>query len=327
VDLVSVLVPCRDAAPWLAQALRSALDQTWRRLEVIVVDDGSVDGSFELARRFSSSRCRVVRQDRCGASSARNHALCLAQGGMIQYLDADDFLAPDKIELQLDAMHHRESGCLSWGSAAYRCGNAKTGPLQFETARAAGASATDFLARLWGGGEPGMVLVHQWLTPRALIEHAGPWNEKLSVDDDGEFFTRVLLASTERIPVPAAHCSYRKFHSRGNLSARVTRSPSHRRSALDAACLKAGHLLALVPHDPAARRAVSKLVTQQIVDVYPDPTYLRGFEFLKRHDIAFFPEFDAPPWFLRARPLIGWKAARRLQDCARGWRQTVQGAP
>jgi glycosyltransferase involved in cell wall biosynthesis len=240
VDLVSVLVPCRDAAPWLAQALRSALDQTWRRLEVIVIDDGSVDGSFEWARRFSSSRCRVVRQDRCGASSARNHALRLAQGSMIQYLDADDFLAPDKTKLQMEAMRDRGNGCLSWGSAAYRRGNAETGPFQFEPARAAGASATDFLARLWGGeGKPGMVLVHQWLAPRALIERAGPWNKKLSIDDDGEFFARVLLASTERIPVPAAHCSYRKFHSRGNLSARVTRDRSHRRSALEAACLKA----------------------------------------------------------------------------------------
>jgi glycosyltransferase involved in cell wall biosynthesis len=322
VELVSVLIPCRNAAPWLEQALRSALDQTWRRLEVIVVDDGSTDGSFELAQSCPSARCRVVRQEHRGASTARNHALRLAQGDFIQYLDADDFIAPGKVALQMDAMRDRRPDCLSWSSATYLLEGTETGARQLEPAREAGASTANFLARLWGGEEkPGMMLVHQWLASRALIDRAGPWNENLSVDDDGEFFARVVLASAERIPVPEALCFYRKFHSRENLSASTTRDPQARRSAMKAACLKAGHLLALVPHDRIARRAVSRLVTQQIVDAYPDPIHRDGVEFLRGHDIPLSREIDAPPWFLRARPLIGWKAARRLQARARAWRR------
>jgi glycosyltransferase involved in cell wall biosynthesis len=323
VELVSVLIPCRNAAPWLEQALRSALDQTWPRLEIIVVDDGSTDGSFELARRFASARCHVVRREARGASAARNHALRLAQGDFIQYLDADDFLAADKISLQIEAMRRGVPGSLSWSSATYLLAGTDTGVRHFETARPAGASAADFLARLWGGeGEPGMVLVHQWLVPRALLDHAGPWNESLSIDDDGEFFARVMLASTGRILVPEAQCFYRKFHSHTHLSARA-RDSSHRRSAVEAACLKAGHLLARAPADHVARRAVSRLLTQQIVDAYPDPVYRRGIAFLRRHDLPFAPEFEAPPWFLHANPLLGWKAARLLQDGARVCRRIV----
>jgi glycosyltransferase involved in cell wall biosynthesis len=325
VELVSVLIPCRNATPWLEQALRSALDQTWRRLEVIVVDDGSTDGSFELARRFASPRCRVVRQEPRGASAARNRALRFAQGDFIQYLDADDFLAPGKIALQMDAMRGRGPGCLSWSSGEYLLAGIETGPRRVEPAREIGASAADFLARLWGGeGNPGMMLVHQWLAPRALIERAGPWNEGLSVDDDGEFFARTVLASTERIAVPEARCFYRKCHSQTNLSAGVIRDPRRRRGAMEAACLKAGHLLAQVPHHPMARRAVSRLITQQVVEAYPDPVHRRGMDFLRGHGIALAREIDAPPWFLRARPLIGWRGARRLQDGARACRKIVR---
>lgn len=320
--MVSVLIPCRNAAPWLAQTLRSALDQTWPRVEVIVVDDGSADGSFELARHFASSRCRVVRQDPAGASTARNHALRLAQGEVIQYLDADDFLAPDKIALQMHAMRDGGPACLSWSSATYLLDGNEKGASHFESARDAGTGATDFLTRLWGGeGNPGMVLVHQWLTPRGLIEKAGSWNEKLSADDDGEFFARVVLASTSRIPVPEASCCYRKFHSSSNLSAAAVSAGHHRASALKAACLKAEHLLGRVSDDSAARRAVSRLITQQVVDAYPDPIHRRGLEFLRRHDLVPANEFEAPPWFQHAWPLIGWKAARRLQLGARAWRK------
>jgi GT2 family glycosyltransferase len=323
VELVSVLIPCRNAAPWLEQALRSALDQTWPRVEVVVVDDGSTDGSFDLARRFASARCHVVKQEARGASAARNHALRLAQGDFIQYLDADDFIAADKIALQMEAMRGDAPDCLSWSSATYLLDGTATGSRHFETARPAGASAADFLARLWGGeGEPGMVLVHQWLASRALLDRAGPWNERLSIDDDGEFFARVMLASTSRIPVPEAQGFYRKFHSHSHLSARA-RDRLHRGSAVEAACLKAGFLLALAPADPVARRAVSRLLKQQIVDAYPAPAYRRGIAFLQRHGLPLAPEFAAPPWFLRASPVIGWKAARLLQDGARACRRIV----
>ena len=314
-ELVSVLMPCRNAAPWIGQAIDSALQQTWTRIEVIVVDDNSTDGSDSIARKFVSSRCRVVRQEPRGASAARNHAFSLAQGDLIQYLDADDLLGPDKIARQVTALRGRGPMALSWSSAVYLLEGRPDGPSRYEPARARESSGAEFLARLWGADQsPGMVLVHQWLATRELIAGAGPWNETLSVDDDGEFFARVVLEAGNRVPVPDACCYYRKFHHRGNLSA-----IGPRRSAMQAACLKAGHLLDHLS-DERTRRAVARLLTQEIIDAYPDPAYQLGTDFLHAHGLSLARGVAAPPWFQHAAPVIGWKATRRLQDFARAWR-------
>ena len=316
-ELVSILMPCRNAAPWIGRALDSALQQTFCEVEVIVVDDGSTDGSYEIARKFVSPQCQVVRQEHRGASAARNHAFALAQGRYIQYLDADDLLAPDKIARQLTMLRGCGPRALSWSSAVYLMDGRIDHRSSMETARPAEASGADFLAALWGAdGDPAMIAVHQWLARCELIEAAGRWDESLTVDDDGEFFARVVLAAGERLPVPAARCYYRKLHHPENLSTGVHRESRHRRSAMKAACRKAAHLLDVLDTG-RARRAVSRLITQQVIDAYPDAVHRIGLDFLRDREIGFSREFEAPPWFLRARPLIGWKTARLVQNVAR----------
>src|SRR5690348_5161005 len=102
--LVSILIPAHNSQEWLADTLRSAVDQTWPRKEIIVVDDGSKDQTAEVARRFAAKGVLVVTTKNQGAAGARNHALRLSQGDYIQWLDADDLLAPDKIERQIAAL-------------------------------------------------------------------------------------------------------------------------------------------------------------------------------------------------------------------------------
>ena len=99
--LVSILIPCFNAAPWLGVALDSCLAQTWPRCEIILVDDGSSDDSVRLARAYESRGVLVLTQPNRGASAARNAALRSAGGEFIQFLDADDLLAPEKIARQL----------------------------------------------------------------------------------------------------------------------------------------------------------------------------------------------------------------------------------
>jgi succinoglycan biosynthesis protein ExoO len=98
--VVSVLVACRDAEPWLAAALDSALGQTLGELEVILVDDGSRDGSPEIGRAFAArdARLRLVRHAAPrGSAAARNTALGLACGRWIAVLDADDRMEPERL--------------------------------------------------------------------------------------------------------------------------------------------------------------------------------------------------------------------------------------
>src|ERR1700730_16393596 len=101
--LVSILIPCYNAERWVAQAIRSALAQTWPDKEVVVVDDGSTDGSLEVIQSFGDVIRYETRPNR-GGNVARNRLLELAPGEWIQYLDADDYLLPDKIERQLFEM-------------------------------------------------------------------------------------------------------------------------------------------------------------------------------------------------------------------------------
>jgi hypothetical protein len=98
----SIVIPCYNAERWLAGAIRSCLDQTARDLEVIVVDDGSSDGSRAIAEAAarSDARVRVICQDNQGVGAARNAGLALASGAYVNFLDADDLLAPEKLALQ-----------------------------------------------------------------------------------------------------------------------------------------------------------------------------------------------------------------------------------
>ncbi len=95
--LISIVIPCYNAESHIGEAISSALAQTYAPIEVIVVDDGSSDGSAAVIRSFGDA-VRSVSIENQGAASARNLGLELARGELIQFLDADDLLHPDKLE-------------------------------------------------------------------------------------------------------------------------------------------------------------------------------------------------------------------------------------
>jgi len=192
--LVSIIIPAFNAERWLRQCIESAIAQTWPKKEIIIVDDGSKDGTLNIAKSFSGKKVFVIAQDNMGASTARNHALSRAQGDYIQWLDADDLLAPDKIEIQVK--HAVQIGNPSvllssaWGS--------------FNTHI---DTATFKANELWEDLEPAEWLyrkinlnlwmaIESWLVSRSLTLTAGPWNENLTLDDDGEYFCRILSQSS-----------------------------------------------------------------------------------------------------------------------------------
>jgi glycosyltransferase involved in cell wall biosynthesis len=102
-DLVSVIVPSYNMAGFLADAATSVLRQTWKSLELIIVDDGSSDGTGAMADRLAlgDARVSVIHKTNGGLSSARNAGIQAARGEFVCFLDADDMLLPDKLEKQL----------------------------------------------------------------------------------------------------------------------------------------------------------------------------------------------------------------------------------
>jgi glycosyltransferase involved in cell wall biosynthesis len=190
--LVSILIPAYNVEAWIGDTLRSAIDQTWANKEIIVVDDGSKDQTLQVARQFEPHGVQVVTQKNQGAAAARNKAFSVSKGDYIQWLDADDLLAPDKIARQVEALKYCSSPrtllSAEWGSFMHRYYRANFVP----TALWCDLTPAEFMRRKM------QYNLHQqtatWLTSRELTLAAGPWDTSLLSDDDGEYYCRVMLA-------------------------------------------------------------------------------------------------------------------------------------
>jgi glycosyltransferase involved in cell wall biosynthesis len=258
---VSILIPAYNSERWLAETLSSAIDQTWPRKEIIVVDDGSRDRTFEIANSFSVRGVKVVKQANGGAPAARNAALALAQGDYIQWLDADDLLHPRKIEHQMaavaDGTGDRTLLTASWGKFFFSTGRARfepdalwqerLGPVDWILAR--------FDHNVWMN--PAV-----WLVSRRLSEAAGPWDVRLgsSGDDDGEYICRVVAAGDGVRFVRDAQCYYR-IGTAGSLNWNMETSNKPLESLLLSLQLSIDHLLSLEDSPRTRAAALRHLAT------------------------------------------------------------------
>lgn len=305
--LVTVIIPCRNAASWLAQAVESSLDQSWPAVEIIIVDNGSTDGSLAVARSYEGARLSVLECQRPGASAARNDGLAHANGDFIQFLDADDVLDRNKVALQMGRLATVPAGSIASGGWARFHGDLAEARFTPEPVWS-DLAAEDFLISSWLGG--GMMPDFAWLTPRAVIEAAGPWDESLSVGDDGEYFCRVALAASGILFCGEARGYYRS-------GAPDTLSRRRDRKALESAYraieLSCEHLLAR-NHSSPARTACAALHQRFIYDVFPEVPDLVAqaearVETLGGSDL----QIEGGRGFQTIKRCLGWKAARRAQ--------------
>ena len=106
--LVSVIIPAYNSADFIDEALKSVFDQTYKDLEIIVVDDGSTDDTRAVLEKYGD-RVNYHYQDNNGPASARNRGIKLARGKYIAFLDADDLWLPTKLEKQVALFKNREN--------------------------------------------------------------------------------------------------------------------------------------------------------------------------------------------------------------------------
>ena len=118
--LVSIIIPCYNSELFIIECLESCQIQTYRQIEIIVIDDGSTDKSTEIVNQFmvknSDVNCRLLSKENKGASSARNTGIKESNGTFIQFLDADDILFKDKIQSQVDLINENKTCQLIVGS-------------------------------------------------------------------------------------------------------------------------------------------------------------------------------------------------------------------
>ena len=301
---VSVLIPCYNAEKYIGETLRSVFAQTWQNLEVIVVDDGSEDGSAKEVERFRGAEIALIRQRNAGASAARNRAFEASTGEFVQFLDADDLIAPDKIELQLRRLigNPKSVASAEWGRF-YETPE----ETQFEPSPVnRDLDPLDWLVL----NRLGMLLPARWLIPRTLAEVAGPWDVSLSLADDAEYFSRVLLASEKVLFCEGARCYYRSGLP-GSLSGSKSKKAwlSHFRvTELCETKIRARE------DSERVRRMFAVLWQEFAHRAYPYDLELanRAVERATAlHPIRVRP--DGGPAFRLLSHLIGWRFARRLQ--------------
>jgi hypothetical protein len=329
--LVSIVIPAYNTGPYLEPAIRSALDQTWPRTEVIVVDDGSTDGSLEVARRFEGEGLRVIAQKNAGSCAARNAGARAARGEYIQFFDHDDLLAPDKIAAQLaDWRPDISPRTLLMGEIVrfydtpegvrhpipadddYHPAWAGTFP-QFPQ-----LPAREWLFRWWT--IPLETTPLAWLIHRDLLVQAGPWEERfLSRLDDFEFLTRVLLAADNVICTPGARAFFRTRVAGSMSSLEQNRSRRAFEGQWVALSLCADHLLA-TDTSQRARESTAALLMRYAYSAYPAHAHLaRQAESRSRTLNATLPPCPGGRLVRTLSPILGWKFAKRLQHLAIQW--------
>lgn len=309
--LVSVLMPCYNAAPYVQAAIDSVLNQSWADLELIVVNDGSTDGTAEIVEGIKDSRVTVAHQENRGQCAAANHAFSLCRGEMIKFFDADDVLTPDHLTLQMARMDGRRDA-IAMGEWTRFYGEDLEQAAFAPLLAYRDASPADWLASEWMDARP-MMQCGIWLIPREILDHSGLWDERLSLINDFEFFARVLTKAKEILYVPGARLYYRSGIA-ASLSGRKSREAVE--SAYLSVMLGTGHLLA-AEDSPRTRRACANVLQDFEYWQFPDNVDLRAkvrarITELGGADIA--P--DGPPGFQKLRPWIGWKAARLAQRTA-----------
>jgi glycosyltransferase involved in cell wall biosynthesis len=304
---VSVLIPCYNAGRWIGETLESVLAQTWPNIEIIVVDDGSSDDSVSVVEHFDSSRIKLIKQQNAGAAAARNQAFNESSGEYIQHLDADDLLTPRKIELQLARLANNPRCVASAEWARFNDDPAEAIFLPDDTWH--DLEPVEWLVRSWQDGG-GMLYPALWLVPRQIIMKAGPWLPELSLNDDGEFFTRILLASDKVLFCEGARTYYRSGIT-GSLSGLKSRKGWGSQFKVIDLCQ--GHLMAREDSD-RTRRACAMLWQRLAHASYPYCKSLAN-EALDRanqlHQVRLVPE--GGPAFKLASRVLGWKMARVLQ--------------
>ena len=253
--LVSVIIPAYNVSTTLRETLDCVCQQTYSEIEVIVVDDGSIDSTVDVVLNYPDARVSLTRISHRGACAARNAGLAKASGVYVQFLDANDLMDCHKIELQVRELQRSEdSYAISYGPWWSFLNDA---PLPRGASLTSGRNHSPSMEWLFISMEKGFYLPpHCWLLSREVACAAGDWDERLLQNQDGEYFSRVLEIASQVLWVPDAQSYYRKEHM-GRIN--LQQGNQCTRSLILAADLIRDRMLHYLGYNPARRRIISVL--------------------------------------------------------------------
>jgi GT2 family glycosyltransferase len=307
--LVSVCIPVYNAEKYVSEAIESVLNQTYPNIEVIIADDGSNDGTMSiLEREFRNERILVCSQKNKGAAAARNLAFLHSKGDFIKFLDADDLISAKSIESQMHAALRHPGSVISGKWGRFYDDNLLTFKLSPETCWR-NMDCVRWLCTSWASGktmtQPGIFLI-----PRTVIEKAGLWDESLSLIDDMDFFTRIILSSKNVVFQPRSILFYRSGLA-GSLSGQ--KSQEAYLSAFNAIGQSTASLLAAAKFDEA-KVASANLWQSFVHEVYPLHPELCAIAERRIQELGGASlEYICGPLTKAFVNILGWKLTKRLK--------------
>ena len=185
---ISVIIPAYNARKFIAEAIESVLNQTFPAHEIIVVDDGSTDGTGEFVEKQFGDKVRVIQQENKGQGAARNTGIQVATGNIFQFLDADDLLLPNKFEVQLDFWRRNPEFDIVYCDHCYFTGERIPNDLPSPSPLPQGNLVDVAMRRAPAG-------VHCFLVPLYVMDAVGQFCEDRSISsvEDRDFWFRCTL--------------------------------------------------------------------------------------------------------------------------------------
>ncbi|GJD23895.1 probable glycosyl transferase [Rivularia sp. IAM M-261] len=214
--LVSIIIPCYNASQWIAEAIVSCLWQTYPNIEIIIIDDGSRDNSLEIIKSYAQQYKNIIwrRIPHTGGNHARNVGLSLSKGEYIQFLDADDYILPEKIKHQVDFLESTGADVVygDWrhqyhhNNGSYTLGDIKVTGQQ--------PDILESLLGTWWVAVAALLYKHQAIKCK--------WDETLNAAQDRDFFISVVMGGAIAMYQPGCYSIYRRY---GNVTVSTASRP------------------------------------------------------------------------------------------------------
>ena len=296
--LVTTIIPVFNRAAMLREAVASVVAQTYRPIEIIIVDDGSTDDTPRVADALSNEFTRVLHQPNGGAGAAREAGRLVARGEFIQHLDSDDLLLPDKFDRQVAGLRANPDAGASYGWTRLRRRDGSAEPQPWKR-------SGEVIESMF----PAMLQSRWWDTPTplyraALLERAGPWLP-LRIEEDWEYDARIAALGVKLHHVADWVCEVRLHdaHLSGRGDALHDRAVAH--ESIYASARRAG-IAAEAPEMQHFARELFLLGRQCGAAGLPEES----------QQLVTLARSVSPSWDLRAynllANLIGWKATAQL---------------
>lgn len=318
---ISIIMPVYNAEKYVASAIESVINQTFKNFELIIINDGSTDNSEEIISSIEDSRIKYFSQKNIGQTKTSNKGIKISKGKYIKFFDADDILHPEHLEQQFKVLSRSEDKLASckW---VYFYQNFEDLTFPSEVTHRDYSNTMDWFFDSHEYDQ-GMMGAWMWLIPRRLLERAGYWNEDLTLNNDFDFSTRLLVASKAVMFAEGAKIYYRKGVTSA-LSGTTSRMAME--SAIDTTILAMKSLLS-VENSDRIKRILANRFQSWIYIMYPNHKDLIG---KAEEYITFLGGSDLKPrggsLFNLLNRVLGWKLTYRIQNLAYeyGWQAILK---